>query len=295
MSEEILVGIKAQVPSPLEIIHDERLDRCGLRLYLKRDDLIHPAIPGNKWRKLKYNLSAARDNGDRTLLTFGGAYSNHIRATAAAGAASGFATIGVIRGEAHQPLNDSLADATSQGMRLLYMDRTTYRYKTDPAVIQKLHDTWGAFYLIPEGGSNSLGVKGCTEIVSEIAMPFDIICCSVGTGATLAGIAAGLKPGQTAIGFSALKGGQFLQQEVERLRDTASSDKANNWTIETDFHFGGYAKTTPELQAFIADFEKRHGVRLDETYEAKMMYGLFALTEQGRIPSGNTIIAAIAG
>src|ERR1700760_3513394 len=128
------------LPSPLQEITDPRLGAARVRLILKRDDLISPALPGNKWRKLKFNLEAARRDGHRTLLTFGGAYSNHIRATAAAGARFGFATIGVIRGEEHQPLHPSLTRAVKHGMRLAYLDRTTYRRKTERDVLAALAD-----------------------------------------------------------------------------------------------------------------------------------------------------------
>ena len=196
-----------RLPSPLTEIDDDRLARAGVRLYLKRDDLIDREIPGNKWRKLALNLEAARDGGYSALGTFGGAYSNHIRATAAAGQRHGFATIGVIRGEEHRPLNPSLRAAAACGMRLTYLDRASYRRKAEPAVIAALHDRFGDFYLLPEGGSNALAARGCAQIPAEIPVPFDVICCPCGTGGTLAGIAAGLRTGQRARGFSALRGG----------------------------------------------------------------------------------------
>lgn len=194
------------LPSPIEELRNELLDSRNIRLYLKRDDLIHPELPGNKWRKLEPNLEAARDLGSHTFLTFGGAYSNHIRATAAAGHYLGFSTIGVIRGEEHLPLNPSLTFAVNRGMQLAYLDRTTYRLKDSPDLTDELRRRFGDFYLVPEGGSNELGVRGCRAIVDEIAFDFDVICCACGTGATLAGIAASLGDGQRAIGFAALKG-----------------------------------------------------------------------------------------
>jgi 1-aminocyclopropane-1-carboxylate deaminase len=202
--------ISLQLPSPLVEVHDARVESRGVRLYLKRDDLIHAELPGNKWRKLKYNIGAAREQGVSTLLTFGGAYSNHIRATAATGHYFDFNTIGVIRGEERLPLNSSLRYATNHGMQLAYMDRSTYRKKTDLPIIADLRERFGDFYLIPEGGSNALAVKGCKELVDEIDVDFDVICCPCGTGGTLAGISAALHQGQRAVGFSALKGGTFL-------------------------------------------------------------------------------------
>lgn len=283
------------LPSPVEVLDDERLDSAGVRLLLKRDDLIHPDLPGNKWRKLKYNLEAAQAAGASRLLTFGGAYSNHIRAVAAAGALYGFETVGVIRGEAHDPLNPSLRFAVDRGMHLTYLDRQTYRRKRDPDVVAGLRREFGDFYLVPEGGSNALAVRGCAELVGEITEKFDVICCGVGTGGTLAGIAAGLRSRQRAIGFSSLKGGEFLSDDVAALQHEALGEVTANWEIETGHHFGGYAKSTPELAAFIGDFESRHGPRLDWVYVAKMMFGVYDLVAQGRFATGATLVAVVTG
>jgi 1-aminocyclopropane-1-carboxylate deaminase len=283
------------LPSPVEVLEDERLDAAGVQVLIKRDDLIHPDLPGNKWRKLKYNLEAAQVAGASRLLTFGGAYSNHIRAVAAAGALFGFETVGVIRGEAYDPLNPSLRFAVDHGMRLTYLDRQTYRRKTDPDVVDRLRAEFGQFYLVPEGGSNALAVRGCAEMVNEITEDFDVICCGVGTGGTLAGIAAGLRPGQRAIGFSSLKGGDFLSDDVAALQRDALGEVTRNWAIETGYHFGGYARSKPELVAFIDDFQARHGLRLDWVYVAKMMYGVYDLAARGSFPGGTRIVAVVTG
>jgi 1-aminocyclopropane-1-carboxylate deaminase len=283
------------LPSPVEELTDARLADRSVRLLLKRDDLINPEIPGNKWRKLKYNLEAARREGHETLLTFGGAYSNHIRATAAAGHHFGFRTIGVVRGEPNDPLNPVLAYAVQQGMTLTYLDRTTYRRKHEPDVVQRLRDQFGDFYLLPEGGSNTLALRGCAEIPQEIAENFTAICCPVGTGGTLAGIAAGLQAGQEAIGFSALKGGGFLNDDVRKLQEQTYGQVRGRWRIELGHHFGGYAKQKPELISFIDDFAHQHGLRLDRIYGAKMMYGIFHLAERGQFPKGSTIVAVVTG
>lgn len=265
----------------------------GVEIVLLREDLNHPELPGNKWHKLKYNLAAARDQGASTLLTFGGAFSNHIRATAVAGRLHGFRTIGVIRGEPHHPLNDSLADAVGNGMELAYLDRSTYRDKTDPALIESLRARFGDFYLIPEGGSNALAVRGCREIVAEIDVGFDVVCCPVGTGGTLAGLAAALPPGTRAIGFSALRGGAgFLPAEVRRLQ---GADATENWSITDDYAFGGFARRTAELDAFIAEFRAAQGIELEWVYVAKMMYGIHALIGNGTVASASTVVAVITG
>lgn len=274
---------------------DDRLRWTGVRVLLKRDDLIHPELPGNKWRKLKNNLVAARTGGFETLMTFGGAYSNHIRATAAAGYYGVFRTVGVIRGEEHDPLNPSLAYAVSRGMRLTYMDRATYRDKTSAAVVEGLRREFGEFYLLPEGGSNGEAVRGCAELPAEIGEDFDVIMCAVGTGGTLAGIASGLGEGQRAIGVPVLKGAQFLEGEVAELQRQAFGESTDNWTLDYDHHFGGYAKRTTELDAFVADFEARHGLRLDWVYVAKMMMALFDAVERGEFARGSTVVAVISG
>jgi 1-aminocyclopropane-1-carboxylate deaminase len=288
----------ARIPSPLVRVEDDRLDRSGLRLSLKRDDLIDPEVPGNKWRKLRLNLDRAAADGYGQLLTFGGAWSNHIRAVAAAGRLCGFTTIGVIRGEEHQPLNPVLRQAAAWGMRLSYLDRASYRSAVhgspDPALVDRLRERWGRFYLLPEGGSNDLAAVGCLDIAHEIGTAADVVCCPVGTGGTLAGLAAGLGRGQEAVGFAVLKG-DFLAAEVERLQRAAFGSRQGRWRIEAGYHFGGYAKTSPELEAFAVDFEARHGVRLDRTYTAKMMYGIYDLANRGRFRSGTNLTAVITG
>ena len=287
--------LRLRLPSEVVEVHDYHLRQRSVRLLLKREDLIHPELTGNKWRKLKHNLTRATELGESTLLTFGGAYSNHIRATAAAGYYLGFKTIGIIRGEQRLPLNESLAHATARGMTLAYMDRSTYRHKMNPETITALHERFGAFYLIPEGGSNPEALEGCAEIVREIDEDFDLVCCPCGTGGTLAGISAGLQSGQRALGFSVLKGGKFLDDEVSRLQQQRYGQKFENWSIEYDFHFGGFARKDAELTAFIDSFDRRHGLRLDWVYVAKMMYGIFTLIEREDIIDGTTVVALITG
>jgi 1-aminocyclopropane-1-carboxylate deaminase len=256
----------------------EELQEPGLgsvRVFAKRDD--------NKARKLRFNLGHPR------VLTFGGAYSNHIRAVAEAGLRHGFETIGVIRGEERLPLNPSLAHAASCGMTLTYLDRATYRRKHTAEVLARLRARWGEVSVLPEGGSNAAAVRGCAELPGEIEEDYDVICCPVGTGGTLAGISAGLPPGRRAIGFAALKGAGFLTEEVARLQREAYGQVWPNWTIDLDYHFGGYARSTPDLDAFAA----RHGV--EGVYVAKMLYGLLDRVRRGAFPAGTRIVAVITG
>ena len=286
-----------RLPSPIVEVFDPVPTDAQIRLFLKRDDLIDPEIPGNKWRKLRHNLEAAQRVGAGTLLTFGGAYSNHIRATARAGADHGFETIGVIRGESHLPLNPVLQSAFDSGMQITYMDRATYREKMSAPVIDSLHRKFGDFYLLPEGGSNTEAVHGCAELPEEMSADqvgdSYIFTCAVGTGGTLAGVAAGLPRKARAIGFAVLKGGDFLTDDVRRLQ-TAAGYHTENWHIETDYSFGGYAKRRLELDEFIEVFRQRHGITLDWVYEAKMMLGLFRMIQAGRFRPGTTLVALIA-
>ncbi|MEU4192038.1 pyridoxal-phosphate dependent enzyme [Kribbella sp. NPDC026611] len=293
MEDGVIAGLR--LPSPVVEVGDERLTAAGVRVLLKRDDLIHPEVPGNKWRKLKYNVATARELGFGTLLTFGGAYSNHVRATAAVGEYCGFRTIGVIRGEEHLPLNPSLRYAVSRGMRLTYLDRATYREKRSDAVVDALRAEFGEFYLIPEGGSNAEAVRGCAELPAELGSSFDVLFCAVGTGGTLAGVAAGVGPDQSVVGVPVLKGGEFLEGEIVGLQRQVYGGRQGSWRLENDYHFGGYAKRSPELDAFVDDFEARHGLRLDWVYEAKMMYALFDQVARGTFARGTTIVALISG
>ncbi|MGW1195061.1 1-aminocyclopropane-1-carboxylate deaminase/D-cysteine desulfhydrase [Streptomyces sp. NPDC002536] len=289
-----LATLRPVLPSPLAEVTDERFARRGLRLLLKRDDLIHPDLPGNKWRKLEPNLDAAVAAGRRTLLTFGGAYSNHLRATAAAGRLLGFATVGVVRGEelADRPLNPSLAQCAADGMELRFVDRGTYRRKAEPEVLARLAPE-GAF-VVPEGGSNAAAAQGCTALGRELRGVADVVGVACGTGGTLAGLAGGLAAGQRAIGFPVLKGG-FLGPEVERLQREAFGGRRGDWQLDERFHFGGYAKSSAELEEFAEDFAARHRVRLERVYVTKMLFGLTALAEEGAFTPGSTVAAVITG
>lgn len=244
-------------------------------------------VPPHKWHKLRYNLDAAREQGHDTLVTFGGAYSNHIRATAAAGRRFGFRTVGLIRGEEHTALNPSLRFAADQGMELSYLDRSAYRRKDMPADM-------GRHYLIPEGGSNEHAVRGCAEWAATLGDSFDLVAVPVGTGGTIAGLAAGLKHGRV-VGFSALKGGLFLNDTVADLQRRTYGELRGEWSIETDFHFGGYARTTAALLDFVTEFEAKYGVCLDPTYTGKMLFGLRSLASQGVYRAGTRACALITG
>ncbi|MGV9450464.1 1-aminocyclopropane-1-carboxylate deaminase/D-cysteine desulfhydrase [Streptomyces sp. NPDC003635] len=290
-----LDALQPRLPSPLREFVDDRFARSGVRLLLKRDDLIHPELIGNKWRKLAPNLTAA---AGRSVLTFGGAYSNHLRATAAAGRLLGLETVGVVRGQelADRPLNPSLARCTADGMRLHFVDRSTYRRKSEPDILAAVLRAAGAegAHVVPEGGSNALAVRGCQDLGRELRGQADVVALPCGTGGTLAGLAAGLAPGQRALGIPVLKGG-FLAAEIQALQRRAFGGPRGTWTLDDRFHFGGYARTTPELEACAEDFEERHGVPVERLYVAKLLYGLVALADEGAFPRGTTIAAVVTG
>lgn len=262
---------------------------------VKRDDLIHAHIQGNKWRKLKYNLLEARLNGHNTILTFGGAYSNHIYATAAAAKLFSFNSIGIIRGEKPAMISPTLQFAASQGMQLHYMDRTMYRQKEDPEAIESLRVQIGDFYYIPEGGTNTFALEGVKEIIGEIDQDFHYLAVSCGTGGTLAGLLAGLQGNKHVIGFSSLKGSDTLTDKVNQLTDQFCGKTFRNFQVNFDYHFGGYAKVNDKLLEFIIRFNQDQQVTLDPVYTAKMFFGLFKLIETDYFAKGVTIIALHTG
>jgi 1-aminocyclopropane-1-carboxylate deaminase/D-cysteine desulfhydrase-like pyridoxal-dependent ACC family enzyme len=282
-----------RIISPLQRIKEPFFSDSGIELFIKRDDLIHPEISGNKWRKLKYNLEEAEKLGKKGLLTFGGAYSNHIYATAAAGKEFGFHTIGVIRGKDASEENPTLSFAKSCGMTLHFIDRDEYRNKNDKDFLEKLKAEFNEPYIIPEGGANIQGVRGCAEIISEIDLSFDYICCPCGTATTLAGLVTGLKGKSKALGFAVLKNGGFLNEEVNKLLNEGQTYK--NWSINTDYHFGGYAKADGTLLKFIAELEQKHQIQYEPIYTGKMMYGVYDLVSKGFFKKGERIIAIHTG
>ncbi|MFH7030803.1 MAG: 1-aminocyclopropane-1-carboxylate deaminase/D-cysteine desulfhydrase [Heteroscytonema crispum UTEX LB 1556] len=280
-------------PSPIEELFDETLTKNQVRLFVKRDDLLHSSVSGNKFRKLKYNFLQIKELGCQRLATCGGAFSNHIYATAAAGKHFGIETIGIIRGERTEPLNTTLYFAELCGMKLYFISRSDFRDKS--LIIKHIKAEFGDFYFLPEGGSNNLAVRGCMEIVEEIhsQMPSqpDYFCTACGTGGTLAGIIAAAKSSQEIIGFSALKG-DFLDNDVQNLLHAEKNIQCTNWQINDNYCFGGYAKWQPELIDFINNFKLKQCIALDPIYTGKMFFGIFDLLKKGFFRR-NTIIAAV--
>lgn len=287
-----ITGLDLQ-PSPNTLVI--KFEEQNIWLYIKREDLIHSEVSGNKFRKLKYNLLKASYDKKDTLLTFGGAFSNHIAAVAAAGHLLGYKTIGVIRGEElekdiHITLlkNPTLRYAVSKGMKLKFVSRVDYRQKSNPEFLETLRSHLGDFFLLPEGGTNALAVKGCEEILNENDSEFNYICCAVGTGGTIAGLINSAKPSQHVLGFPALKG-DFLGDEIREYTSTP------NWKLITDYHFGGYGKVNAELINFINNFSKKYHIPLDPVYTGKMFFGIFDLVEKGAFPQNSRILAIHTG
>ena len=258
---------------------------------VKREDLIHPFISGNKYRKLKYNILEAKQRGLDTILTFGGAYSNHIAATAYAGNLFGIKTIGVIRGEElsrNWMLNPTLAQAHRHGMDFRFISREAYRCKSESSFLELLNKDLGPYYMIPEGGTNLLAVKGCEEILTPQDKDFDVLCSSVGTGGTLAGIINSSLHYQSIIGFPSLKG-DFLKKDIRNF--TAKE----NWEINTDYHFGGYAKVSEALIGFINYFKDKTNIPTDPIYTGKLLYGILDLVKNDYFKPGTKILAIHSG
>jgi 1-aminocyclopropane-1-carboxylate deaminase len=283
------MNIDIEIFSPVHQIHDKLFDEQGLKVFMKRDDLIHPIISGNKWRKLKYPLLQAQAENKKHLVTFGGAYSNHLLATAAAAARFGFRSTGFVRGE--EVNNDTLFLCRLHGMNLFYTDRESYRDK--PAIFLKHFADDGDACFIDEGGSSALGAKGCSELFGELTETYDHLFCACGTGTTAAGIINGLTQNHLSTQFHAvpvLKNGDFLRKEIDGFLTVPAE-----YRLHTDYHFGGYGKTTPELIEFIKYFVASTGILIEPVYTGKMLYALYDLAAKKHFAPGSKILAIHTG
>jgi 1-aminocyclopropane-1-carboxylate deaminase len=289
-------------PSPLQKIEHPLLDFWQLTLFVKRDDLIHPAISGNKWRKLKYNLLEARKQQVDHIISFGGAYSNHVHALAAAGFHFGFKTTAIIRGESWYANNPTLKQAQAWGMQLQFMTRQEYKQRAEVDYLQALQSAYPHAFIVPEGGSNRFALPGVIEALQEIQQqanhPVDHIITATGSGGTLAGLVAGVAQAQLntkVTGIAVLKNAQYLNQEIVSLLQQAKINNNNNWQLQTEFHHGGYAKVPLELKHFCTQFSLQTDIPVEPIYTGKMFYGLFKLIEQGYFKRGEHIVALHTG
>lgn len=263
---------------------------------IKREDLNDPFIQGNKWLKLKPNLELAKQQGYKKILTFGGCYSNHIYATAAAGQRFNFETIGIIRGPEPKTYSPTLKFAQQAGMQLHFIDRKTYRSIQDLEVQRELSLAFQPVYIIPEGGTNQPAVGNCSEFMQTIPSDFDIMTCACGTGGTLAGLIKGLNGTKKLIGFPVLKGGDFLYSDIKNLLLASSNHQSfDNWTLNTDYHFGGYGRSTKQLEDFIVQFKQQHNITLEPVYTGKLIFGIYDLIQKGHFPKKTKILALHSG
>jgi 1-aminocyclopropane-1-carboxylate deaminase/D-cysteine desulfhydrase-like pyridoxal-dependent ACC family enzyme len=292
---------KFQLPSIEQEVQFEALNEKGIRSFVKRDDLIHDEVSGNKWRKLKWNIRNAIQTERDTLLTFGGAHSNHIAATAAAANVHGLQSIGIIRGEDVDFNNPTISRARAYGMKIHPVSRTEFKSIADRDYIESLRHRFGSFYLIPQGGQNHYGVQGCSEIMTELQRKYDRIFVACGTATTLSGLAVANKSGSLLYGISALKGGDFLLDTVkEYARKTFADAETEEAILDkvhlmTEFHFGGYAKIKPELIDFMRNFTTETGVKLDPVYTGKAAFAMTELAKKIEIPTNEVWLLIHSG
>jgi len=283
------MNIDLEIFSPVQPISNPLFDEHGVKVFLKRDDLIHPMISGNKWRKLKYLLKTAQKQGKNHLVTFGGAYSNHLLATAAAAARFGFKATGIVRGE--QVNNDTLFLCKLHGMQLIFTDRDSYRDK--PTLFAQYFGNDNDAFFIDEGGASPEAALGCAELVDELTETYDHIFCACGTGTTAAGIINGLSRHQLKTLFNAVpvfKNGSFIREEINRFLITPT-----DYDLHTDYHFGGYGKADDQLIGFIKEFVAATGIVIEPVYTGKMMYALYDLIGKGHFEPGSRILAVHSG
>lgn len=268
-------------------VHNSLLNSKHCSLDLLRLDQLHPEISGNKWFKLKYNIEQALNENKKGLLSFGGAYSNHLHALAFAGKEFSLETVGIIRGE--KVINDTLSDCERWGMKLHTITRSEYRQKYEPEFLHQLSDQFPGYLIIPEGGNNEAGIRGCAEILNHVALNrYDIIACAVGTGATFTGLLQSALPQQKLLGFTAVKNGGYLSEEIRK------HTQQTNWELITEYHFGGFAKSDPGLLRFMQQLKADNDLQLDFIYTAKMMFGLFDLMKNGQL-SNQRVLAIHTG
>lgn len=285
----------------IDQIHETLFEEKQVKVHLLREDLLHKEISGNKWRKLKYNVLIAQQKKCDALLTFGGAFSNHIAATAAAGKEMEIKTIGIIRGQEADLSNSTLHFAAQCGMEIVRVTREEYNRKAETAYQHALRAQFGNIWIVPEGGANYEGINGCTEILTPEHANYSVIATACGTGSTMAGISLSLKEHQRAIGFSALKAKGYMQNEVKKhlnwfLMDEELADEyLESISFQESYHFGGFGKINDELVAFIQHFWKKHSIELDGLYTGKMLFGIYDLIKNDFFHPGENILVVHTG
>ena len=294
LNKQLIALEKKLGTASLDKINEPFIQAQGIELYLKRDDLLHPVISGNKWRKLKYILNHALSMNTQKITSMGGAYSNHLHALAYVGQLLGIKTRGIIRGERPKQLNSTLSDLMTWGMEVEFISRNDYRQLRHYKTYNALPGMQQGEYWLPEGGAMELALQGVAELVDELNMDYDVLCVACGTATTLAGLINRVADNKQVLGFAALKGAGFLLTDVQQML-AGQSCEHQNWSICLDYHFGGFAKVSPVLLDFIQGFEQRHSIQLEPIYTGKMLYGIYDLIRQGFFKPGQRIIALHTG
>ncbi len=294
--------IMFHLPSPIHEIRLKVFQQSGIQVLLKREDLIHPVVSGNKSRKLKYHLLEISEAKQKGFFTFGGPFSNHLLAAAWMGKEHQLDTVGFIRGEEADLDNPTLRESRKLDMTLIPISREAYARKNDPAFLAEISGDYPDLRPVPEGGSGAAGVRGCTEILQEVNQPYDFVCCPLGTGTTFAGLIAATPLSAQLLGFPAIAGGHYLKNEVEtalsQFFDSYSQFAKSElpfWSLNHDYAFGGFGKMNADLVAFMNQFWEETGIPLDPIYTGKMMYGLVDLAAKGYFPKGSTVLAIHTG
>ena len=260
----------------------------NIKVFIKRLDLIESDIAGNKYFKLKHNIKEVISKGYKKIVTFGGAFSNHILASSIIAKNNNLLSVGIIRGEEHHPLNSTLKKAALNGMKLVYISRSEYKLKESKKFIENIYGLYGDCYIIPEGGTNDLAIKGTGDIITDDD-DYNYICCSVGTGGTIAGIINASNSNQRVLGFPAIKGFEKLNDNINLWTNK------DNWTLIDKYSFGGYARFNNDLINFIKDFYLNHNIPLDMIYTAKMIYGVNDLIRNNKINSNSSVLLIHTG
>lgn len=273
-------------------IYDPFFETHEIELGILRLDELHPVVSGNKWFKLKYNIGEAISKGYASMLTFGGAHSNHLAATAAAANAFGISCIGIVRGfHAKNNLTETLRACVNMGMELQFISRADYDQKEAPEFLNAICKQFPSAYIVPEGGNNENGRRGTEDIASFIQDGYTHVALSIGTGATFSGMRNAIPDTVEMLGFTAMKGGEYLEASIEE----SLKNPLANWKLITDYHFGGFAKHNAILIDFMNTFYDKFQIPLDMVYTSKMMYGIFDLIDKGYFQKGNKILCIHTG
>ena len=298
------------LPSPVQQIKHPLFNKYNLKVFIKRDDLIHPIISGNKWRKLKHNILFAKEQGYLGILSFGGAYSNHIHALAYAAKEQGILSKGIIRGEQHYQTNATLSQAISWGMSCDFVDRKTYRLRQEPQYLANLQSQYPDYFIVPEGGSNTLALPGVGEVLSELnaQLSFDTLMLPVGSGGTFAGLIHADNNQHNLLGIAVLKEAHHIEEQIKALLDAhnvnaelvekldkGTNTNKPNWQLLDNFHRGGYAKFSVEDEQRMYQFVQDSGITFEPVYSGKMLLALLDLISDGYFKEEQTIVLLHTG